>query len=123
MGPLFSVIELGLKGWDKLIVYPDVNTYLTETDDMKYENGLLTVKYTWLYYYGEWDIRYQICDDATWTSVGALPADFDLMTYESEADDSHCDDTSVVDYTYMVTDVYRTNSVNVLWDLNMPRTF
>ena len=45
------------------------------------------------------------------------------MTYESEADDSYCEDTNAVELTYMVIDVYRVNPTNTFWEPNLGTTF
>ena len=112
-GPLFGQIEIGLKGWDKLILYPDVTNYFTDnTENMAYQNGVFTV-YTNSTFFGEWTMTYMLCDDGAWTSASPLPEDYDIFTYASEADSSYCTDS--FDLTYVITDVYRTEPIDVHW--------
>ena len=88
---------------------------------MKFEDGMLTFT-VHSYFYGKYAIKYQVCDDAAWTSVGSLPSDVNILTYESQADESYCSGKTV-DLTYMINDVYRTNPTNILWDRNLITTF
>ena len=82
-GPLFGQIEIGLKGWDKLILYPDVANYYTDiNNNMAFENGVLTV-YTNSTFFGQWTMTYMLCDDAAWTTASPLPDGYDLYSYQS----------------------------------------